>query len=1254
MQDSSSSSSSLLSGSTYESETDSEPKPKSATSKLELTISSLSEISPSVKNILDKIDAAQLDRARKEVSKQLFVILDNVNRACDHFKGHERMDPEMEEQFFLSNTCAERKRRALLLEKVVILLKASTAQGKDLMFVLESFKEWDEMLSEDKEQVGDTPTAQWVSDMETKLLTSLDYTERCIMQLINLCTPLVEHRRKKRRKSIVSKTSMWRAWREKVVRKPQEAQPLSPEQMLEDESITRSRTSELLTMLQELVGSTLFNKAEAVVVKYIVTMVVNLTKAFTLQAKQCHDLQAKYGNLAIQESRKHEAQSASLQKEVQVLNEKKASLEARVQSFEHKYKMLLAENEAMKKEVHNMKEKAALKMESSLRDMTFGARASYERKSQEDNDLSGKKDEKLSAEKLSWKSQAEKSPSDIREAKVSDKKQLQKPLVERPEGTSNKQASKLLDKKLTLKASVERDKKLGLKALAERSEDTSDKQKALTETSQDTIVKWNAVIPVEKQETSGDLTGGWHEHPLDSEQSKIADEWDVNFLGRTQKVVKQVTGDLHEILPDEHELKADSEEATERDPLAWEPKKGKQQKESLYTKESHTKIPSSRSKLDPSTALYGFNSAILTYLEQKMDSSIPSLPPGQRHAERMLPKDPEAQRLYVALERKLEECFSKMKMNYSRNLEEHKLPRSLVLTEGHDKEAEPPLKILPAIFVPEKEVPVPSDQLSDLDRPFLESKIPVISQWGLPETLWKAPTNSMHAPFLKQWQQEWQQQPQEQWQKGEQEQFQKIQEDQQYQVQWQSPRSQQQLLGVKDKVEVEQLQQEALQYEEQEPLEEGQKEWQDKQKQQKKQLEEQAEEPRLQEEQQRIPHQCQEKQQQETYEKRQRLWQQQEEQEEQQRLWQEQEHVVQARHWQQQMEEHEKQRQLWQQEQEQHDLQLRRWQQQELKQEEQERLWQQQWQEQLQQLHEQELQQKQKHEEQEQYLIPRPKPIPRCRESATLEQLTKQIPLKPRREIAKEEVLLYEYFQPSAQQMVPTQSKVSLQAQAGSTDQTSWLPTLARKTRVKSFVPSSVSEKRYWVDVEAQRENLVLLGQATRKSGLPPHLHMQAKEVIIETLHIDEERLSLLFHKYISFCRLQHVRQSLMFRLEAARTVNDGAEVRNLYAYVEKVDAYQKKVLQSWVGKQKAAEQARRHCLGKMISLFAQLRLNSELHLNSPSPLMIKAVDEMKEFQYSIHAMSKSPGYPSPLASVKKVREFMHPAGVRYMEGWKC
>ncbi|XP_067385667.1 LIM domain and actin-binding protein 1 [Emydura macquarii macquarii] len=1294
------------------------------------------------------------------------------------------MHPKTEEQFFLSSTWVEKKRRAFLLDKIAILLKASTAQGKDLKFVLESLKEWDEMLSEGKEQVGETQTIQWVSDMETMLLNSLDYTEECIMRLIDLCTPLVEHRRKKRGKSIVPKTGMWRAWREKVAQKPQEAQPLSPEQMLEDESVTFSKTSELLTMLQEFVGSTLFNKAEAVVVKYIVTMVANLTKAFTLVTKQCHGLQAKYDTVSSQESRKQEFQYANLQKEVQMLNEKKASLEARVQSIENKYKMLLVANEAMQQELHEVKEKAALKKEPSLRDTKFGARASYERKSQEedDKDLSRKKDVKLPAEKLSWKFQADlgKSPSGKRETKLPDKKQLQRPLVKTAEDSSDKQDPKLLDKKQSLKASVERaegisdkqdakllDKKPALKYSVERAEDTSEKreaQKVLVERTQDTVV-----IPEEKQgertgditdesgtqlpwvkqeETSGDLTGGWHEQPLDNEQAEaaeiITDEWhvnlldeelaeaaggvtdnrDVNLLDGTQEVVEDVTGEWYEILPDEYELGADSEEVIERLsspielPYQGVSSKGEQKrkKESLYTEETCTRkprSPSSRSKQDPSTALYGFHSAILNYLEQKMEKLWKCPSPGKRRAERTLPKDPEAQRLYMVIEKKLEECFSKMKVKYSSSLEEQKLPRSLKLTEEHEEEAKPPLEVLPGIFIPGEEVAVPSIQLSDHDSPFLESKIAVISSWGLPATLWKEPNIPACFQFSKQWQQEWQQVQQEHWQKEEQERFQMVQKEQQYQLQWQSlephEQLQQQVQDLKKKVEEEQveqleeeqLQQEALQFEElqqqQKPLQEKQKEWQEeKQRQWKKWLEEQTEEQRLrqqqlEEQQQQLQelqglYQEEQQQQQEKHAEQQRLWQQQaEEHAEQQRLWQQQEeehaeqqrlwgqqeegqqqerqqqqerheeqlklwqqeqqeHEKQVRRWQQQVEEHEEQWQLWQQVQEEHNLQLRQWQQQEMKEMEQERLWQ----EQLHPWHEQqELQQKQM--QQEQYLIPRPKPVPRSRELGTLEHLTKQTPLRARRETAKEEVLLYEYFQPSSQQMVPTQSKVSLHSQAQSTEETSWLPTLAQKTKQKSLVSSSMSEKRYWVDVEAQRENLVLLGQATQKCRLPPYLHTQAKEVITETLHTDVERLALLFQKYISFCHLQHVRQTLMSRLEAARAANDGAEVRNLYTYVERLDAYRKKVLQCWVAKQKVVEHARRHCLGKMISLFAQLRLSSELHLNSPSPLIIKAVDEMKkEFQSLAHVRSKSPGYPTPLASVKKVRDFTHPSGVRY------
>lgn len=68
-------------------------------------------------------------------------------------------------------------------------------------------------------------------------------------------------------------------------------------------------------------------------------------------------------------------------------------------------------------------------------------------------------------------------------------------------------------------------------------------------------------------------------------------------------------------------------------------------------------------------------------------------------------------------------------------------------------------------------------------------------------------------------------------------------------------------------------------------------------------------------------------------------------------------------------------------------------------------------------------------------------------------------------------------------------------------------------------------------------------------------------------------------------------RQSLILQLDTAREANNGARMQNLYKMVDKVDAYQKKLLDNWKVKQNVVEKQRQHCLTKMVDLFAQVSL---------------------------------------------------------------
>ncbi|XP_021119284.1 cyclin-dependent kinase 15 isoform X3 [Heterocephalus glaber] len=96
-----------------------------------------------------------------------------------------------------------------------------------------------------------------------------------------------------------------------------------------------------------------------------------------------------------------------------------------------------------------------------------------------------------------------------------------------------------------------------------------------------------------------------------------------------------------------------------------------------------------------------------------------------------------------------------------------------------------------------------------------------------------------------------------------------------------------------------------------------------------------------------------------------------------------------------------------------------------------------------------------------------------------------------------------------------------------STDQPCILTSVSGTKKPMMVPPSSpkeILEKRYFVDVKAQRKNLELLSQATKTSGLPSQQYTTARNLIIGTLHMDTVRLGYLLRKYIAYRLIQCAR----------------------------------------------------------------------------------------------------------------------------------
>ncbi|XP_041498473.1 protein FAM186A [Microtus oregoni] len=171
-----------------------------------------------------------------------------------------------------------------------------------------------------------------------------------------------------------------------------------------------------------------------------------------------------------------------------------------------------------------------------------------------------------------------------------------------------------------------------------------------------------------------------------------------------------------------------------------------------------------------------------------------------------------------------------------------------------------------------------------------------------------------------------------------------------------------------------------------------------------------------------------------------------------------------------------------------------------------------------------------------------------------------------------------------------------------------WIPTPAsdtRKAKTLGFpLPAQLPEDRYFVDVEAQRKNLVILNEAAQTSEFPPQYHTIARNLIIELLHMNTVRLGYLCRKYVAYRLIQLARNNITKRLKAIQNTGKGYEAQNLYIMLDRIDQYQKRVMRFWTDKQKELEQRRRQCLWSMMQVFSQIEKVFKLNLSQPVPLV--------------------------------------------------
>ncbi|XP_059536957.1 protein FAM186B [Myotis daubentonii] len=298
----------------------------------------------SVKAIISRIEASQLSRAQEDISSQLAEILDNVNCVINRFQ--EELGYDLKEKAKTRKMQQKGKKRFILLEKIASFSKDAKTKEKHLYEILHWLGDWGDNLTyeisnrqSEKEEEG---LDEWIEVMEKLLPLSLISTQGGIESLISLCSTLIEGQKKRAQ---MSRHPFWQGWQKQNLQKPTSCpQPPSPEQMLQDKNTTCAKVSEVRSMLQELLDSTVFNQGEARAIRYMSAVMENLSRALVLQDNESRSLETKYERLKTEMTKELSSQRLDFQNSLQTLENKRDALIRQVETLRGKCHDLLLVN----------------------------------------------------------------------------------------------------------------------------------------------------------------------------------------------------------------------------------------------------------------------------------------------------------------------------------------------------------------------------------------------------------------------------------------------------------------------------------------------------------------------------------------------------------------------------------------------------------------------------------------------------------------------------------------------------------------------------------------------------------------------------------------------------------------------------------------------------------------------------------------------------------------------------------------------
>ncbi|XP_043823579.1 protein FAM186A [Dromiciops gliroides] len=298
------------------------------------------QIPDSVKTVICRIEESQLTRAKEDMRIQLDDIMLQVNRIINRYQGDIELNAfrKKKDSSFIEKDF--KKNRASTMEEIHHCMHSADVKERILTELLVWLEDWHSILSEATiKEEDERDYYHWISGMDA-LPDTLSAAELNVNSLIAFSVYFLKDK-KRYKKRLASRGTMWKAWREKVLRKPAAGSPMKPEQMIKEEVLTSNKVSEILGMLQELISSNMFNKGEINAIKYIASTAANLHKALGFQNQEIKNLIFQCTTMGSEIKEYYGLEKQTFQRTIQILSDKNEALEKELQDQEEKCMELL-------------------------------------------------------------------------------------------------------------------------------------------------------------------------------------------------------------------------------------------------------------------------------------------------------------------------------------------------------------------------------------------------------------------------------------------------------------------------------------------------------------------------------------------------------------------------------------------------------------------------------------------------------------------------------------------------------------------------------------------------------------------------------------------------------------------------------------------------------------------------------------------------------------------------------------------------